>query len=235
MTENKSEKNRSTNRSTNKSTNKIWVVRHGLRIDFTTPEWVRSAVNPYNPPLDPKGLEQASETAERLLSKNIDFIFASPFLRTLQTAEIIAEKTGIKINVEEGFSEWLKESEFKYKPDLNNLNSLNKDFPFINTDYKSIVTQSYPETREDLDTRTEKALLSIIEKYGSNILIISHGSPIKSIYKSLINKIPDEYQPMCSVTRFEYSSGDWKISIDGDSTHLTTPDITHRAFYTALK
>ena len=215
----------------NTSEKTLWVVRHGLRIDFTTPDWVKTAGNPYNPPLDPKGLEQAGETAERLMNENIKYIFSSPFYRTLQTASAVAEKLKVEICVESGFSEWLKAEEFKYMPDLYNLDDMKNEFPLINREYKSIVSAEYPESREELDERTEKALEKIIEKYKSNILIISHGSPIKSIYKSLIKTVPDDYQPMCSVSRFSFNSDKWKLEIDSDSSHLSTPDITHRAFY----
>ena len=209
----------------------LWVVRHGLRIDFTTPGWTDTAENPYNPPLDSKGLMQAEETAERLKNEKIDHIFVSPFIRTLQTASAIAEKKGMKFNVETGFSEWLKDSEFSYMPDLYSIEYLSKKFPLINQDYKSMSSTSYPETRDDLDGRTEDALEKIFDKYDGSILVISHGSPIKSIYKSLINIFPEDYQPMCSVSMFKCNSNGWNLEIDSDSSHLSIPDVTKRAFY----
>ena len=215
----------------NSSEKSIWVVRHGFRIDFTTPGWAETAENPYNPPLDPVGLKQAEETAERLVNEDIQYIFASPFYRTLQTASKIAEKKGLKFNIEPGFSEWLKSEEFTYMPDLYSSEDLLKDFPLINTDYQAMGSAEYPESRSDLDERTEKVLKKITDKYKSNILIISHGSPIKSIYKALTSIVPEDYQPMCSVTKFCYNSGCWTPDIDADSSHLTSPDTTHRAFY----
>ncbi len=209
----------------------IWIVRHGLRVDFTDPDWVKTAENPYNPPLDEKGIKQAEETAVRLMSEQIDYIFTSPFLRTLQTANAIAEKKGMKFNVETGFSEWLKSDEFSYKPELPSPDEMAEKFPFLNTSYESVTPSAYPESRNELDKRTEKVLSEIINKYNGNILIISHGSPIKSIYKSLINVVPDDYQPMCSVSLFSLVSGEWKLEINSDSSHLTLPDITQRAFY----
>ena len=215
----------------NKKEKILWVVRHGLRIDFTSPEWVKTAENPYNPPLDPKGITQAEETAERLRNEKIDYIFSSPFIRTLQTASAVAEKKGLTFNVEPGFSEWLKSSEFRYMPDLYSMDYLSEKFPLINPDYKSMVSASYPESQNNLDTRTDTALEKIFDKYDGSILVISHGSPIKSIYKSLIRTVPEDYQPMCSVSMFRFDSGEWKLEIDSDSSHLTIPDVTGRAFY----
>lgn len=56
-------------------------------------------------PLTSKGKIQAQEAAEKLTDKSIDYIFASPLLRTRQTAEIIAEKLNLPVN----FSDDLKE------------------------------------------------------------------------------------------------------------------------------
>lgn len=215
----------------NNSEKSIWVVRHGFRIDFTCPGWVENAENPYNPPLDPAGLIQAEETAERLKNEDIQYIFASPFYRTLQTANAFAEKAGIKFNVEKGFSEWLQGDEFKNTPVLSSAIEAAEEFSLINTDYKSLGSFEYPESRADLDFRVDETLKKIIDKYKSNILIISHGSPIKSIYKSLTGSVPEDYQPMCSVTKFGYSSNGWEIEIDAESSHLSTPDNTNRAFY----
>jgi len=74
-----------------------------MRVNFVNPEWVSSAQNRYDPPLHPIGFQQAEETAERLKSETIDHIFASPFLKTLQTAGVIAKKIRKKIEVETGF------------------------------------------------------------------------------------------------------------------------------------
>lgn len=219
----------------NSSQKILWLVRHGLRIDFADPEWVASAENPYNPPLDPTGLEQAAETAERLKSESIEHIFVSPFLRTLQTASLVAEKSGIEIKVEAGLSEWLTPNEFDQLPDLNNPTDLLKAFPLVNADYQSLFNPDYPEDQEALNTRMSKTISGIIDKYGSNILIVSHGSPIQSIHKALLNDVPDSMQPMGSVTKLEYSSGKWNLIINGDSSHLSSPDTSQRGFWRILR
>lgn len=209
----------------------LWVVRHGLRIDFIDDNWVKTAKNPYNPPLAPKGFLQAEEAALRLESEKIDYIFASPFLRTLQTANIIAEKVGLDFNVEPGLTEWLKPSEYGCMPDLYNLKDLKLDFPHINLNYKPYVIPEYPETKEALDDRAKEAVNKIISKYKANVLLISHGSPIKSIFKALLDYEPEDYQTMGSVSRFDLSEKNWDLAIDGDTSHLSVLDTRKRAFY----
>jgi len=209
----------------------VWILRHGARIDLIDQDWRITAENPYNPPLAPVGFEQAAETGERLKSEGIDHIIASPFLRTVQTANVIGEKIGKKINLETGLSEWMSSDEFDYKPEIGDQESLSIEFPRINPGYQSLVGCEYPEDPDHLERRVEQTISELIKKYGSTLLLVSHGSPLRSIFKVLINYTKDEYPPMCSLSRFHYHSGKWELEIDYDSTHLTNPDNTESVFY----
>ena len=80
----------------------IWLCRHGTRADFVDPSWIGD-----NPPLSGDGVRQAIETGARLKDETINHLFASPFLRTLETAHYIAEAINLEIKVEYGASEWL--------------------------------------------------------------------------------------------------------------------------------
>lgn len=215
----------------NESEINLWVVRHGYRLDFSDPNWSSLAKNSYNPPLAPVGFEQASETAERLENEKIDYIIASPFLRTVQTANIISEKLKKKFILDVGLSEWLTVKDFDFRPKLDDPHDLARDYPFIDTESENSGNLVYPEDSKALDSRIDKFLSQIIAKYGTNILLISHGSPIRSIYKTLINYNGDGFPSMCSVSQFHYKSGKWNLEIHDDSKHLTTPDTTRAVFY----
>lgn len=83
--------------------NCYYIIRHGesvLNEQGRHQGWI--ARNP----LTEKGRIQAREAAEKLKNKEINFIFASPLLRTKQTAKIIAQKLNLPVN----FSERLKEN-----------------------------------------------------------------------------------------------------------------------------
>jgi len=177
------------------------------------------------------GFKQAIETGERLKSENIDTIISSPFLRTVQTANIIAEKLGKKFILEAGLSEWLSVLDFNFRPELDNPADLVREYSSVIPESRSLVNPVYPEDNDALDKRIEKTISEIIKKYGNNILVISHGSPLKSIFKVLIDYEWEEFPPMCSVSMFSYSSGNWKLVIQADSSHLTSPDNTRVAFY----
>ena len=74
---------------------KVWLVRHGNRLDFIHPEWFLSAQFKYDPPLCPAGKIQAQETAMRLKSEAIAHIFVSPYRRALETAMPVAIAHGL--------------------------------------------------------------------------------------------------------------------------------------------
>lgn len=220
-----------------KPAKKIWIIRHGMRIDFAEPGWVETAEEPYNPPLAPIGQLQAQETARRFAAEPLEAIFVSPFLRTLQTARPIAALKGLPLFVEAAFSEFLKKEEFPCHPlaDGPVTERMLRDFPEISPSYRSAPPAAYPEDFSDLDRRIDLAMDRIKASAYSAVLIVSHGSPIKSIYRHFIGSLPEEYQPMCSVTRFDLVDGLWRLSIDGDSSHLSAADATGKAFYGELE
>jgi broad specificity phosphatase PhoE len=76
------------------------LVRHGQS------EWNavynRTRVDPNipDPPLTAEGRRQAEAVAQHLLRAGIERLLVSPYVRTLETAEIIATETGIAMTVE---------------------------------------------------------------------------------------------------------------------------------------
>ncbi|MBK5223818.1 MAG: histidine phosphatase family protein [Acidimicrobiia bacterium] len=67
----------------------IVLVRHA------EPEWSREGLSVDNPPLTPRGHEQASLLAKRLAHERFDKVFVSPMVRARQTAEPILEVLGV--------------------------------------------------------------------------------------------------------------------------------------------
>ena len=60
----------------------VWLVRHGDCYEGITGE---------DPPLSPRGREQARRLAERLGRIHLDAVYASPMRRALETASTVAE------------------------------------------------------------------------------------------------------------------------------------------------
>ncbi|KAK7339253.1 hypothetical protein VNO77_19909 [Canavalia gladiata] len=77
----------------------VVVMRHGDRHDNFEPLWASTAARPWDPPLAPAGRVRAFQTGMRLrqsLGFPIHRVFASPFLRCVQTAtEVIAALSAV--------------------------------------------------------------------------------------------------------------------------------------------
>jgi broad specificity phosphatase PhoE len=69
----------------------VWNEHFGAsRIDFGWPD----------PPLTPRGVEQARAAAERLRDEPLRRLITSPYRRTLQTASILAAALGLQIAID---------------------------------------------------------------------------------------------------------------------------------------
>jgi probable phosphoglycerate mutase len=119
------------------------------------------------------GRKQASELADFFEDKNISHIYASPLLRTKETAKIIA-KGKLKISycdelIEANFRKWegIKRSE---RPKLEVEGYYNHPVK-----YSAILGESLA----DIQKRVMGKIFEIVENnQGRNMLIVSHASPV---------------------------------------------------------
>ena len=81
----------------------VYLVRHGQSYN-THPE--PGDPDPANPPLNPTGREQARLLARRLVALGLTRLLASPMLRTIETAQIIAGRLGLPVEVRPGIEEF---------------------------------------------------------------------------------------------------------------------------------
>jgi broad specificity phosphatase PhoE len=82
------------------------ICRHGERTDYVTPGWTAAAARPWDPPLTPKGHEQAVLAGRQILNHlkrlhlpPIQQVFSSPLLRCASTAVQIAGQLGPALDV----------------------------------------------------------------------------------------------------------------------------------------
>ncbi|KAJ3043690.1 hypothetical protein HDV00_004463 [Rhizophlyctis rosea] len=226
----------------------IFIVRHGIRQDFLTPEFTSPTGRPHDPPLADDGHKQAEDLADHLvkIGPNIKYIISSPFSRCLQTIEPYAKRTGIKVKIEEGIGEWFnawgKESTeppphpHPTKPELHRL------FPsIIDPSYTPInSTQPSWETSDQVHTRFAKVLAALIphieqlshpeSHHNGDLLLVTHAAGMITAVRALIG---DSKAPVnCGVAsvaklrrRSDSSSssevlGAWEVEMDGDTSHL---------------
>ncbi|MGC9046576.1 MAG: class I tRNA ligase family protein [Minisyncoccia bacterium] len=153
---------------TGKSTNHYFVLRHG-----ESETLLKNIVN-CNPadkdlyPLTLKGINQIENIAKKLQDKKIDLIFSSDFLRTKQTAEIIAKKLNKKVI----FDSRLREINVG---DFNGGNPDSYHKYFENEQEKFYKNPPHGENLNDLAKRVYEFLNDVETKYkNKKILIVSH-------------------------------------------------------------
>ncbi len=202
--------------SINSIDHSIWICRHGNRIDFVDPSWEGP-----DPHLSSDGVLQAQETGRRLRRESILHIFASPFLRTVETAFHIAEALDLRIKIEHGACEWLNPQWFSAHPRHIPPEDLVKRFPRIDLSYSTFVRPQYPETWDDCMERCRRTARNISTAYSNNILIVGHGASVCGLTQALLNDTHDISAGLCALIKINYSNGKCSLELNGDTSHLT--------------
>ncbi len=199
----------------------VWIARHGNRLDFVNPEWFNTAARRYDPPLSADGFVQAAELGHRLKSANISHIFASPFLRTIQTASKIAQILKLPIKLEAGLGEWHNSKWMSELPELHPHEFLAAEYPAIDWSYQSQIHPRYPETKDDVNRRTATTIKQLVSEYSEDILIVGHGA---SVHGATYGLVPDtEYfkVALCSLTKVVRDGNKWNLDYYADTSHLS--------------
>lgn len=194
----------------------IWLCRHGNRIDMVDPTW-----KGHDPHLSEIGIEQAKDTALRLRHENIRHIFASPFLRTIQTAYYIAKVLDLTIKIENGVCEWLNPIWYSQPPEYLTHTLLNERYPRIDLKYKSIFNPQWPEeTLEKSRMRCQKTANLLLEKYHSDFLVVGHAASVLGMAKGILGNDPPISAELCSLTKIIRTEDQFFLKLNGDTSHL---------------
>lgn len=209
----------------------VWIARHANRLDFVNPDWFLTAKRRYDPPLSEDGFEQAQQLANHLKSEKIHHIFASPFLRTVQTANAIAEVLNLPIYLETGLSEWLNPDWMDEEPERHPLDELVELYPRIDASYTPRIAAKYPETREQVRVRSGQTARCLVTEFApENILFVAHGASVQGAAMGLAGEAADtgEKIRLCALFKLVRNSclktpakpTEWEIELKGDTSHL---------------
>ncbi|MBD2245493.1 histidine phosphatase family protein [Nostoc sp. FACHB-888] len=202
----------------------VWIARHANRLDFVNPDWFLTAKRRYDPPLSDDGMVQAQQLAKRLKGENISHIFASPFLRTVQTANAVAEVLNLPIKLETGLSEWLNPAWMTEEPERLSTPALAELFPRIDTSYTSRIAAKYPETHEKVRERSgQTARCLATEFFPQHILLVAHGASVLGGAMGLVGEIAktEVKASLCSLVKVVREDPEWLLELKGDTSHLT--------------
>jgi broad specificity phosphatase PhoE len=204
----------------------VWIARHGNRLDFVNPEWFNTAKRPYDPPLSEDGFVQAKQLGQRLVGEGIMHIFASPFLRTVQTASQVADALDLPIKLESGLSEWLNPEWMKTDPEKLSIEVLQELFPRIDASYTSRVIAQYPETSAQVLERTGETARRLTAEFSEDILLVGHGASVVGTTQGLVGGTPEINASLCCLVKLMRQEQEWVMELNGDTSHLTqTEDV----------
>lgn len=202
----------------------VWIARHANRLDFVNPDWFLTAERRYDPPLSDDGFVQAKQLAERLKKEKIAHIFASPFLRTVQTANAVAEELDLRIRLETGLSEWLNPAWMTEEPERLSVPALKELFPRIDSSYTPRIAAKYPETHEQVRSRSgQTARCLATEFFPEHILLVAHGASVLGAAMGLVGDVAktEVKASLCSLVKVVLQGPEWLLELKGDTSHLT--------------
>jgi broad specificity phosphatase PhoE len=193
---------------------KIWLVRHGQRLDFVRPEWFLTAPYPYDPPLSALGIYQALALVQQLPAQGIGQLLCSPHLRALQTAQPLAQALQLEINVEFGLREWLHPDWSDRLPIL--LPPTENLVPIkTSAHYQSLIQPQYPETESDLVARADRLVAEIILSLATDVVIVAHKhillSAISILNGSDWSAFALEPASVVLLGSTEHTKGSWNV------------------------
>lgn len=129
-----------------------------------------------SPHLTERGKQQAAEAAEMLSKTSIDAIFSSPMPRTVETAEIISEKTGVKVKVDRRLKE-VELGTLKGKPTAEIFTSDPDWFNEYFVDSNRYGIEKYDKIQE----RMMQSLQNARDAGFKSAVFVSHLEPIRSL------------------------------------------------------
>ncbi|AFZ36459.1 Phosphoglycerate mutase [Stanieria cyanosphaera PCC 7437] len=202
----------------------VWIARHGNRFDFVNPQWFNNAIRRYDPPLSEDGFIQARQLGNRLQGEQITQIFSSPFLRTIQTANEVAEILDLPIKLEAGLSEWHKQDWMSESPQIHPREYLKIHYPRIDWTYHSQIFPQYPESEIEVNTRTMAIAQKLVSKYTENILLVGHSASVLGATRGLVVGDPVVKTSLCCLVKVIRQHDRWHLELNGDTSHLNVTE-----------
>jgi broad specificity phosphatase PhoE len=178
-------------------------------------------------PLSPLGCRQAQATAQALAAENITCIYSSDLARAMQTAEPLAQLTGLTINSTDAF----RERSVGVMEGLT-FEDAAQEHPeqyaaLLRRDFEHVLTggESY---RQLLDRASQKLDEIINQHQGGTVVVFSHTGTICILVLHLIGALDSpELKPVwlsssnCGVSRFDLrNDGFIRVIALNDTRHL---------------
>jgi len=190
---------------------RVFLVRHGMRADNEDPLWRLTAKRPDDPPLCARGVQQARETGAYLRGRPIAALYCSPFLRAIQTAQMIYLETGLRFRVEPALGEWLSPAWFDRFPEIITPEEIRRAYSGFDPEYRSHTVVTYPEPAEEVDmfARIRPFIQQLDREQAGEVILVGHGATVTEAARALVGNVDGLDAKLCSITEFEKLNGHW--------------------------
>jgi 2,3-bisphosphoglycerate-dependent phosphoglycerate mutase len=186
----------------------IGFIRHG------TTAWnkERRAQGSSDIPLDEEGVIQAEQVAERLSVEKWDVIYSSDLSRARQTAEAIANKTGMPLQLDSRLRE-LSGGLIEGTTEEERINKWGSKWRQFDLGM---------ETQESLIARGTSFMEELVKKHDNQrILIVSHGAFLRRLLQKVVPHFNfDESLKNTSVTSLVLTDEQWDCILYNCTKHI---------------
>ncbi|SCK41095.1 bifunctional RNase H/acid phosphatase [Streptomyces sp. WMMB 322] len=199
------------------------LLRHGETA--LTPEKRFSGSGGTDPELSPAGLRQAYAAGEALAARGtIEAIVTSPMRRCRETASAVAERTGLKVRVDEG----LREADFGAWEGLT-FAEVHERFPGDLEKWLESTEACPTGGGESFATVGERVAVTrdrLLARYpGRKVLLVTHVTPVKTLVRLALEAPPAalfrmELSAACLSAIAYYSDGNASVRLLNDTSHL---------------
>jgi probable phosphoglycerate mutase len=201
-------------------TTRVYLVRHGAT-ELTAEDRFAGAIDVR---LSDEGREQARLLGERLAADPIGVVFASPMVRTMDTAALIAAPHGIEVTPVDGLRE-IAHGRWERKTRAE----VEQEFPEEYARYEMDPYSFAPTGGESgllVTARALPALLKIVQEHADQrILVVSHKATIRLLLSSLIGIDPRKYrdrldQSPCALNILDFKDvASPRLTLFNDTSH----------------
>lgn len=147
----------------------VYFVRHGQSVDNISPVFQST-----DSPLSEQGRQQADSIAERLVHLSFEALISSPLPRAEETAERIAERTGITPIFSDLFVERIKPSSVDGRP-YDDAEAALTWHNWQESFYVSGARVEDGENFDDIVDRGDKALGLLEGRPEPSMVVVTHG------------------------------------------------------------
>ena len=158
---------------------KIFIIRHGE----TTSDVEDRYGGDYDDHLTSKGVEQAKQLAAKLASHEIQIIFSSPRIRAKETSGILKDFLNCDVQIVDDLKE---RNSYGVLTGMKKTDALIEYSDLVNLvkDYRNTINGA--ESYDDFLRRVKSAFDKVSKAPYNSIAVITHGGPIKCIFRDVL-------------------------------------------------